>query len=258
MQVYISWSGQASYKLANLLRDFLHLVLPGLSTWVSAEDIDDGARWSPDLIRILDKTTFSIVCVNPSNHLSPWLQFELGAISKAMGKWNIRVLLNDIKPSELRGPLTHFSPLAIEKNNILRLIEDIRANFNQIQLSEQDLIYNLDKAWPDFLKNVSQISLAAPSVTKAEQRDKKVVDTSGETLEYVNEAGEKILALVSVNEGIDEDRIATTLYLRRGDTLLQLISLEKMGLVWSNLSFGTRRWYITDLGRKYLPGFYQE
>jgi len=258
MKVYISWSGQVSYKLAILLRDFIGTLLPGLETWVSAEDIDGGARWSQDLLRILDETAYSIVCADPSNHLSLWLQFELGALAKSTGKWNISVLLNKLKQSELRGPLTQFSPVTIERNNILRLIEDIHANCTQIQVSRQELILNLDKTWPEFYQNVNKISMVAPSISKTKPLDPKVVEDRDEPLEYVNEVGEKILALVSVNEGIDEDRIATTVYLRRGDTLKHLIDLEKMGLVWSTLSFGNRRWFITELGRKYLPGFYQE
>jgi len=83
-------------------------------------------------------------------------------------------------------------------------------------------------------------------------------DLDGVTLNYIDEIDEKILALLCVNEGVDDYKISTTVYQQRGVTLKHLINLENMNLVWSNMSFGTRRWYITDLGRKYLPGIYQE
>ena len=93
MQIYISWSGPASYKVALLLRDLVHTILPGVEVWVSAEDIKDGARWSPDLVRILEQSAFKILCADPSNHQTNWFNFEVGAIAKSTPKWHIKVFL---------------------------------------------------------------------------------------------------------------------------------------------------------------------
>jgi hypothetical protein len=257
MQIFISWSGQLSYQLALLLRDLIRLVLPGLEPWVSSEDIKDGSRWSPDLIRILDQTTFGIVCADPSNHTSNWLNFELGALAKSIEKWNIKVFLYELKPGELKGPLTLYQPVKIEKREVARLFEDIQANFSHIPVTQKGIVANLDKHWPGFYTKVSQLNMDLTSSTASQQQE-NLPEESLAAMGYIDEVSEKILALLCVNESIDEDKIATTVYIPRGDTLKHLIDLEKMHLVWSKMSFGTRRWYITDLGRKFLPGIYQD
>jgi hypothetical protein len=258
MQVFISWSGQVSYQLALLLRDLIRLVLPGIEPWVSSEDIMDGSRWSPDLVRILDQTTFGIICADPSNHTSNWLNFELGALAKSIEKWNIKVFLYELKPGELRGPLTQYQPVKIEKREVARMLEDIQANFTNIQVSQTELVANLDKHWPGFYTKVAQLNLDSTLSPASQQQESLLEEESLVAMGYIDEVSEKILALLCVNESIDEDKIATTVYLPRGETLKYLIELEKKNLVWSKMSFGTRRWYITDLGRKFLPGIYQD
>jgi len=257
MKIFISWSGQTSYRAAVLIRDFISSQLPGLEPWVSADDIRHGSRWSSDLVKMLNQITFSIICVDPSNHQSQWLNFEMGAIAKSIGKWSIKVFLYEITPNELRGPLTQYQPVKVDKHDFLRLLEDLQAHFPHLEIPQDELEANLDEAWPDFYKAISLISLASSEESESlgERQDD---DPDGVTLNYIDEIDEKILALLCVNEGIDEFKISTTVYQQRGVTLKHLINLENMNLVWSNMSFGTRRWYITDLGRKYLPGIYQD
>ena len=115
MQIYISWSGQASYQVALSLRDLIRAVLPGIEVWVSGEDIKGGSRWSPELVRILDQTSFSIICADPSNQRSNWLNFEAGAIAKSTKKWNIKVFLFELKPGDLRGPLTQYQAVRVDR-----------------------------------------------------------------------------------------------------------------------------------------------
>jgi hypothetical protein len=185
------------------------------------------------------------------------MNFELGAIAKSIGKWNIKILLYELRPGELQGPLTHFQLVKVNEHDVLRLLEDIIANFSHLEVSQIDLAANLKEAWPEFNKKIGQISLST-----AETDDDQTIEGDSEShrfiLEYIDEVDEKILALLCVNEGIDDDKIATTVYQTRSETLKHLVKLEKMNLVWSNMSFGSRKWYITDLGRKYLPGIYQD
>jgi len=257
MQIFISWSGKTSYRAAVLIRDFIHSQFPVLEPWVSADDIRHGSRWSPDLIKILNQITYCILCLDPSNHQSQWLNFELGAIAKTIGKSSIKVFLFELRPNELRGPMTQYQPVKVEKHDFQRLLEDIQAHFPHIEITQDELTAKLDAAWPDFFSAISQISLESNDDSDSIE-DGMDDDPDGVTLNYIDEIDEKILALLCVNEGVDDYKISTTVYQQRGVTLKHLINLENMNLVWSNMSFGTRRWYITDLGRKYLPGIYQE
>ena len=256
MQVYISWSGKISYRIAQLLRDLIRSIFPDLEPWVSAEDIEEGARWSPDLLKILDQADFSIICVDPSNFLSHWLHFEAGAITKSIKKWNIKVFLYELTQGELKGSLGLFQTVRIDKAEIRRMLEDIHANYIQVPISQMEVVAHLEDAWPEFRDEIAKIN-KDPTPTKTQKED-----TPGKEFDpkqvYLDEIDEKLLALLCVNEGIEDERIATTVYLPRGTCLQHLIEMENKELVWSNLSFGVRRWYITNFGKKFLPAFYQD
>jgi hypothetical protein len=258
MQVYISWSGQRSYRFALLIRNLLRKVIPELEVWVSSEDIQDGARWSSDLIEILNQVTFCLICANPSNQLSPWLQYELGAIAMSVDRYAIRVLLHELTSYSIKGPLSLYDSVQVTKNEFQKLFEDLLANFTRIRLPRFDMVANLDQHWPSFQQDFSEIGMVSQVLPDQAIPEEEPAETASAPLEHVNEIGQNIIALISVNEGIDDERIATTMYLNRSDTLRHLIDLENKGLVRSNLNFGIRRWFITERGRKYLPGVYQD
>ena len=54
--VFISWSGPRSKSAADALKDWLPLVVPTASPWVSATDIDKGTRWLGSAAIILGNT----------------------------------------------------------------------------------------------------------------------------------------------------------------------------------------------------------
>ena len=82
MKVFISWSGNISLKVALIFRDWLPSVIQSIEPYVSSEDIDKGARWSTDIAKELENSTFGILCVTKENLEAPWLSFEAGALSK--------------------------------------------------------------------------------------------------------------------------------------------------------------------------------
>jgi hypothetical protein len=49
MNVFISWSGDRSNKLADALLQFFSGVFPGLKVWMSKQDIKAGSRWGEEL-----------------------------------------------------------------------------------------------------------------------------------------------------------------------------------------------------------------
>ncbi|WP_052700655.1 TIR domain-containing protein [Methylocucumis oryzae] len=127
MKVFLSWSGTKSHKVALVFRDWLPSVIQEITPYVSSEDIDKGARWSTDIAKELEDSTFGILCVTKENISAPWLTFEAGALSKTMDKSFVSPFLFDIKRSEVDGPILQFQSTIFEKEDI----QKTRAYFKQ-------------------------------------------------------------------------------------------------------------------------------
>lgn len=143
MKVFISWSGNKSHKVGLVFREWLPSVIQSLEPYVSSEDIDKGARWSTDIAKELEDSTFGILCVTKENLHAPWLSFEAGALSKTMDKACVTPFLFDIKRSEVNGPILQFQSTIFEKDDIKKLIHTLNKACGESGISET----MLDKAF---------------------------------------------------------------------------------------------------------------
>lgn len=125
MKVFISWSGNKSHKVAIVFRDWFPSVIQSIEPYVSSEDIDKGARWSSDIAKELENSTFGILCVTKENMNAPWLSFEAGALSKTMDKSFVSPFLFDIKRSEVNGPILQFQSTIFQKEDIKKLLNTL-------------------------------------------------------------------------------------------------------------------------------------
>ena len=78
MKIFLSWSGAESHALARVLHEWLPVVLPSVDPWMSSEDIAKGKRWADDIGKILEESSYCIVCVTPGVEQQPWVNFEAG------------------------------------------------------------------------------------------------------------------------------------------------------------------------------------
>ena len=163
--------------------------------------------------------------------------------------------LFQLQPRDINGPLTQFNTVMLDQQDVFKMIDAIHMNLPGSALTTWELQKAFDKSWPDFTDKLNELKI---TLAKQTPKPKEIIDeTSSEGTEYIDEVDEKILVLLHINTGIEEDKLASRVYLSRGECLKHLISLEKKKMVWSKMTFGTRSWYITDLGKKYLPGIYQ-
>jgi len=259
MQVFFSWSGQTGYRVAMLLRELVHTFFLDSELTVPKEDIEAGERWSADLFHILDQSDLGVVFLDPASLLSYWLHFEVGALAKSVGRDRIKVILFGLQTEKLTGPFSQYQAFHLEKDSVLKFLEFIRTHLDRFPMSSMELRANLDLHWSGFEKKLAKIDAeVAPQTDLPAQPAVFTADDTGVVpIEYLDDVDEKILALLCVNNGLEEDRVANRVYLGRGECLKHLIALEKRNFIWSSLEYGIRRWYITDLGKKYLPGIYQ-
>ena len=127
MKVFISWSGEASRGLAQVLSDWMPNVLQSADPFMSDTDIAKGDPWSTKLTGELEATHFGVVCLTPDNKDAPWLHFEAGALSKISAIGRVAPLLFDLTPSDIHGPLARFQHTSFEQEEIRKLLRSINS-----------------------------------------------------------------------------------------------------------------------------------
>ena len=114
MKVFISWSGERSRALAEVLRRWLPAVIQVVKPYYSPDDTVKGARWSTEIAKELESSRVGLICVTPENLDAPWLLFEAGALSK-LGKSRVCPILFGVDPIDIKGPLVQFQAAKFEK-----------------------------------------------------------------------------------------------------------------------------------------------
>jgi CxxC-x17-CxxC domain-containing protein len=194
MKVFLSWSGKRSQAIAEILRDWLPKVIQAVQPWMSAVDIDRGARWSSDIAVELGGTGFGILCLTPENLDSSWIHFEAGALSKTLENAFVCPYLFDMQPSELKGPLLQFNAARANKEDTRKLILTINALLKE-PLSLAHVCQSCDLWWPQL--EVSLNAIPALEVTgKKSRSDRELLE---EILELARQQARGSRAIFKVN-----------------------------------------------------------
>jgi len=150
MKVFISWSGETSRRVAEAFHDWLPYVLQPVKPFISTGDISKGRRWSDVLASELNDSAYGILIVTAQNFAKPWINFEAGAISKAVEKASVSPFLYNIEPERLHGPLAQFEATLNEKEDIRRLLCSIN---DRLPAEQQVLLpvlnHEFDLNWED-------------------------------------------------------------------------------------------------------------
>ncbi|MCP2272308.1 TIR domain-containing protein [Actinokineospora diospyrosa] len=179
MKVFISWSGEISRNVAEVLREWIPSVIQAVEPYLSSEDIDKGARWSSDISAELADCNFGIVCVTKDNLAAPWLNFEAGALSKFVETSRVSPFLFGVERKEVTGPLLQFQSTVYERDDVRKLINSINA---ACPLPVKKLDTAFDVWWPELDGKLREVS-ATPSANTVEKRSAE--DLLGEVLDLV-------------------------------------------------------------------------
>jgi len=175
MRIFVSWSGTLSKVVANNFRTWLKSILQNVDVFVSSEDITKGSRWFSEIAKELEKSDYGIVCLTKENVQSPWIFFEVGALSKKVSTSSfVCPLLIDITPSELIGPLAQFQALIPTKEEMYKLIKTINGLQDIGKLEEVILNSTFNKWWSDFESQLNEAKKTYPTKIeniKTSQRD---------------------------------------------------------------------------------------
>lgn len=162
MRVFISWSGARSRAIAELLHQWLPLILQDVRPYFSPDDVTKGVRWESEIVSVLEETRVGILCLTDDNLHSPWLMFEAGALSKSLRGTRICPLLFGIEESDVPSPLTAFRAAEFNKAGMKRVIDTINNDLAE-KLSPDALKKAFDKSWPQ-LESSIRAELEKPQV----------------------------------------------------------------------------------------------
>ena len=156
MKIFISWSGERSHQVAELLSDWLQCVLQAANPWLSSKDIDRGSIWFSEITAQLSDTQNGIVCLTKANMNKPWILFEAGALAKGLSTNRVYTFLIDLKTTDIQGPLSQFNHTTPVREDVYQLVSTINRGLAS-PLNESILSSVFETYWPQFEERFKQI-----------------------------------------------------------------------------------------------------
>ncbi|MFI1785228.1 TIR domain-containing protein [Streptomyces rubiginosohelvolus] len=160
MKVFLSWSGDRSKAMAEFLQNWLPDVIQAINPWISSQNIPQGSRPLPSIADELASCNFGIVCVTPENRSAEWINFEAGALSKALDDSVVIPLLLGIEKAQVTGPLSQFQmTLSEKKDEVFKLVSDMNGRLGELALAPDRLDRSFEQNWPSLMEQLKRISL---------------------------------------------------------------------------------------------------
>lgn len=182
MKIFISWSGDRSHHIAKALHAWLPTVLHGVKPFLSSVSIEQGERGGEVIAAELENSKVGIVCLTPENLTSPWILFESGALSKITSA-PVCTYLFDLKPSDIKPPLSTFQHTQTTETDTLKLLKSI--NKLREEKLENDVIETVfHRSWADLKK---QIDTTPVREAKSESTPRTLEDKVDELLLMVRD-----------------------------------------------------------------------
>lgn len=177
MKVFVSWSGQRSKAVAELISDWIKCVLQASHPWISTRDIDKGAIWFSEISDQLKDTAAGIVCLTHENKDKPWILFETGALAKGLNTNRVCTFLIDLLPSDIEDPLAQFNHTQPDKTSMWGLICSLNGCLEAQRLEEKILKQVFDTYWPQFEQKFAKALHDTPPIEEAEPRSEESILT---------------------------------------------------------------------------------
>lgn len=153
MNIFISWSGKFSKKIASAIKEELLAILGNgnINVFMSEQDIMSGEYWLEKIKNNLSEANVAILCITKENVSKPWILFESGAMSLNKNSAKIIPLLFNVK-IDSNSPLSVFERVDFNKDNYNKLLYDLKS-FGKITSISQNQFKRLIKDSFDELSN---------------------------------------------------------------------------------------------------------
>jgi len=157
MKVFISWSGDRSRAVADVLRRWFPSVLQAVRPYFSPDDVAKGARWSSEIAKELEASRVGLLVITPENQEAPWLLFEAGALAKNLDRSKVCPLLfGAMEPTDVKGPLVQFQAAQFSKEEMKRVIKMMNGELAEAALPADVLDSVFEMWWPKLEEQVGK------------------------------------------------------------------------------------------------------
>lgn len=202
MKVFLSWSGERSKQVANLLSSWLGCVIQATRPWISSKDIDRGSLWFSEINDQLKDTSVGIICLTQENKNRPWILFEAGALAKGLSTSRVCTLLIDLESKDIEDPLAQFNHTLPVKDNMLELVKTLNNSLGNNSLDFRILEQVFETYWPQFEDEFQRIKEETKSQDKAKPKPRQPEDMLPEILENTRTLRQRMMGLEREVESI--------------------------------------------------------
>ena len=175
MQVFISWSGDRSRAVAELLDEWIQCVLQAIRPWMSSKDIDRGSLWFSEITDQLKDTKIGIICLTKDNLNKPWILFESGALAKGLSSARVCTFLIDLEPTDVGNPLAQFNHTLPNKDGVYELVRTLNSSLGEHALREKVLEQVFETYWPQFERGFEKALEENPAGEHAPPRSEESI-----------------------------------------------------------------------------------
>lgn len=191
MKIFISWSGKKSMEVAKVLKWWIEKIVQTSDAFVSDDDIALGTRWSDTIKKALAETRIGVICVTPENQQAPWINFEAGAISKAVEGQDTKVvpvLIDFKKKTDYKGPLSDYNLALLDRDGLLKLARTANASLSNPK-DDADVLETFEAWWPRLEGKLKSIHEDIPSNVQPERKIDDIVSEILETVRDIQKQG---------------------------------------------------------------------
>lgn len=195
MKIFISWSGNRSRAVAEVLSDWIKCVLQASEPWISTRHIDRGSLWFTEINEKLRDISVGVVCLTQENKSNPWILFESGALAKGLSSNRVCTFLVDLQPHDLIDPLAQFNHTKPDRDGVWELIRTLNSCLLEKALDERVLEKAFEVYWPIFENEFAGALNANEPEKQAKPRAKE--DVLMEILSVTRDMSRRVGALES-------------------------------------------------------------
>ncbi|MEG0327756.1 MAG: toll/interleukin-1 receptor domain-containing protein [Erysipelothrix sp.] len=158
MKVFLSWSKPHSKEIAAEFKTWIQTVIQSCDVFMSDTDIELGSVWNDKIKGELRDSDLGIIFVTEENMSSPWVNFEVGALSFAMEDTRVIPVLLDVEEVG-NNPMSQYQAAKkFDRENMLKLISSINSAQKERKLPDEVLKNTFNAFWESFQGKITGIN----------------------------------------------------------------------------------------------------